>query len=58
MQPGDVLSTYADIDDLTRDFGFVPKTDIRVGIQRFVDWYINYYAPSLSQAKTPVFARA
>lgn len=56
MQPGDVLTTYANIDDLTRDFGFTPKTDINVGIQRFVDWYVKYYATSIatSQTKTPI----
>lgn len=43
MQPGEVLTTYADVDDLTRDTGFVPSTPIEEGIQRFVDWYRAYY---------------
>jgi UDP-glucuronate 4-epimerase len=43
MQPGDVPATYADIDDLTRDFGFRPATDIRTGIGRFVEWYREYH---------------
>ena len=43
MQPGDVPATYADIDDLTRDFGFHPATDIRTGIERFVQWYREYH---------------
>jgi UDP-glucuronate 4-epimerase len=43
MQPGDVPATYADVDDLTRDFGFKPATSIREGIRRFVDWYRAYY---------------
>jgi UDP-glucuronate 4-epimerase len=43
MQPGDVLETFADVDDLTRDVGFSPSTPIEVGIQRFVDWYRDYY---------------
>jgi len=43
MQPGDVPATYADIDDLTRDFGFRPHTPIREGIARFVEWYRQYY---------------
>jgi UDP-glucuronate 4-epimerase len=43
MQPGDVPATYADIEDLTRDFGFRPQTSIRDGIRRFVEWYREYY---------------
>jgi len=42
MQPGDVPETYADIDDLTRDTGFQPRTAIDEGIPRFVEWYRNY----------------
>lgn len=43
MQPGDVPATYADVADLTRDVGFSPDTPIQTGIERFVDWYKNYY---------------
>ncbi len=43
LQPGDVLATYADVDDLTRDVGFKPSTPIEVGIGRFVDWYRSYH---------------
>lgn len=43
LQAGDVLETYANIDDLTKDTGFKPKTPIEVGIPRFVDWYRSYY---------------
>ena len=43
MQPGDVPATYADVDDLIRDVSFKPATPIDVGLQRFVDWYRNYY---------------
>jgi len=43
LQPGDVPATYADVDDLMRDVGFKPATPIKVGIQRFVDWYRKYY---------------
>jgi UDP-glucuronate 4-epimerase len=44
MQPGDVPATYADIEDLSRDFGFRPKTPLKEGIARFVRWYREYYA--------------
>lgn len=43
MQPGDVLRTYADVSDLEKDIGFKPKTSIEEGIQKFVDWYKDYY---------------
>ena len=43
MQPGDVLATYADIEDLTRDVGFRPQTSIEDGIHEFVAWYRDHY---------------
>ncbi|MBF0234581.1 MAG: NAD-dependent epimerase [Desulfamplus sp.] len=46
MQPGDVPATYADIDDLAKDVGFKPETDLETGIKRFVLWYKSYYGIS------------
>jgi nucleoside-diphosphate-sugar epimerase len=43
MQPGDVPATYADIEDLAKDFGFHPRTTIQDGIREFVSWYREYY---------------
>jgi UDP-glucuronate 4-epimerase len=43
MQPGDVYQTYADVDDLVRDFGFKPDTVLEEGLSRFVKWYKDYY---------------
>ena len=43
MQPGDVPKTFADVDALVADIGFQPKTPIEVGVQRFVDWYRDFY---------------
>lgn len=43
MQAGDVVSTYADIEDLKRATGFEPKTQLSVGLQSFVKWYRDYY---------------
>ncbi|HJA93717.1 MAG TPA: NAD-dependent epimerase [Candidatus Eisenbergiella merdipullorum] len=39
MQPGDVYQTYADVDDLIRDFDYCPSTEIREGLGRFAEWY-------------------
>ena len=44
MQPGDVLATYADVDDLMREVGFRPATPIAEGIARFVEWFRAYHA--------------
>jgi UDP-glucuronate 4-epimerase len=43
MQNGDVSSTFADIDDLQRDVGFVPRVSIEQGVQNFVAWYKAYH---------------
>jgi len=43
MQAGDVKATAADVADLVRDVGFSPSTPIEVGIQRFVEWFREYY---------------
>lgn len=43
MQPGDVKETIADIQDTTRDFGFIPKTNIEEGLANFVEWYRSFY---------------
>lgn len=43
MQAGDVPATFADIDDLQAAVGFKPATPIKLGMQRFVDWYRSYY---------------
>lgn len=39
MQPGDVYSTYADIEATARDIGFSPKTSLADGLTHFADWY-------------------
>jgi UDP-glucuronate 4-epimerase len=43
MQPGDVPGTWADVDDLVRDFGYAPGVPVREGVARFVEWYLAYY---------------
>jgi UDP-glucuronate 4-epimerase len=43
MEPGDVPSTFADVDDLMRDVGFRPSTSIEDGIAKFVRWYREYH---------------
>ena len=43
MQPGDVEMTYADVDELVKDFGFKPNTSLREGLRKFAEWYKEFY---------------
>ncbi|WP_316960077.1 NAD-dependent epimerase [Staphylococcus delphini] len=43
LQPGDVPETYANVDDLFNNIDFKPETTIQDGVNRFVDWYLDYY---------------
>ena len=43
MQPGDVLSTFADIDPLVEVCDYRPNTSIEVGMEKFINWYKDYY---------------
>jgi len=43
LQPGDVPDTYANVDELVRDFDYQPNTDVETGIKNFVDWYLDYH---------------
>ena len=42
MQAGDVPKTWANIEEIKNDFDYQPKTSIRVGISKFINWYLNY----------------
>jgi len=43
IKPGDVPATYASTDLLQDAVGFKPKTTIEEGLQKFADWYVEYY---------------
>lgn len=43
MQPGDVPDSYADVQDLVDDVAYRPATPVEVGVERFVNWYRDYY---------------
>ncbi|MFR1851729.1 MAG: NAD-dependent epimerase [Clostridium sp.] len=43
MQPGDIVRTYADTSDLEKAIGFKPSTSIEDGLQKFADWYKEFY---------------
>ena len=43
LQAGDVPATWADVDDLVENLGYKPQTTIQYGINRFIEWYKNFY---------------
>lgn len=44
MQAGDVVSTWADIDDSISEFNYAPDTTVEEGLAKFSAWYQHYYA--------------
>ncbi|WP_284036356.1 GDP-mannose 4,6-dehydratase [Neobacillus sp. 114] len=43
IKPGDVRYTYASTNLLMKAIGFKPKTSLDEGLQKFADWYVDYY---------------
>jgi UDP-glucuronate 4-epimerase len=43
LQPGDVPDNWADLGALVTEVGYRPSTPIEIGVQRFVEWYLDYY---------------
>ena len=43
MQPGDVERTWADVDELIKDYNYSPNTSIKQGVKSFINWYKGYY---------------
>jgi len=43
MRPEDVFETYADINELSAKTGFKPLTSLKIGLKKFVEWYLEYY---------------
>jgi len=43
LQPGDVIATYADVDDLVKDVDYKPSTKVEEGIEKFAVWFKEYY---------------
>ena len=42
LQPGDVPDTFADVDDLVRDYDYKPSINVKEGVEKFIDWYKEY----------------
>ena len=43
LQIGDVPASHANVTDLIADMGYKPETPILLGINRFIDWYLEFY---------------
>ena len=43
LQPGDVPDTYANVDDLVREFDYKPSMSVTQGVKNFVNWYKQYH---------------
>ena len=43
LQVGDVVKTHSNINKLKKYTGYKPKTNIKIGISRFIEWYKDYY---------------
>ena len=43
LQSGDVLDTYANVDDLEEKFDYKPSTSVIKGVTNFVKWYKDYF---------------
>ena len=43
MQPGDVPDTYASVETLKNATGYKPSTSVQDGVEKFVEWYREYY---------------
>ena len=43
LQPGDVPDTYADVDDLVKEFNYKPSMSVNQGVSNFIQWYKKYH---------------
>lgn len=48
MQDGDVVSTYADTQELNENLNYKSKTNLKDGISKFIQWYKSFYQKDLN----------
>ena len=49
MQPGDVYKTWADTSSLEHAVGYKPTTTLKEGIDKFVQWFVEYEQKKVSE---------
>lgn len=50
VQPGDMVSTEADVSETRAALDYAPTTPVDVGVGKFVDWYLDYYRTNAVRA--------
>ena len=43
LQPGDVVASHANVENLVEDFGYRPATTVVDGVRKFIEWYKEYH---------------
>ncbi|MFN4173486.1 MAG: protein CapI, partial [Parachlamydiaceae bacterium] len=43
LQKGDVIKTFADIEESRKRLGFSPKTSLEEGLKKYVAWHKDYF---------------
>ena len=43
LQPGDLSNTWANVDELVKEFKYQPNTSLELGIENFANWFKSYY---------------
>ena len=44
IQPGDVIKTWADVENLKKDYDYSPRIPYTIGVKKYVEWHLSYYA--------------
>jgi UDP-glucuronate 4-epimerase len=53
LQAGDVLETFADVEDLETEIGYRPAKSLEEGLSEFVSWYFSYYGATTTCLGAP-----
>jgi UDP-glucuronate 4-epimerase len=48
MHIADVPQSFAEVSELFKEIDFKPATPIEYGVNKFVDWYLEYYGVKIS----------
>ena len=43
MQPGDIAESFAEIGKSVEKLNYKPRTNINIGVKKFINWYFDYY---------------
>ena len=43
LQKGDVIDVSSNINKISSKLKYMPKTNVELGVKKFIDWYLDYY---------------